>query len=288
MLLILLVLTACKQKVLKDVAYGDHHQQTFDAWVPKGKGPFPLIVYIHGGGFEGGDKEQVDQRLVKQALDKEVAFVSLNYRFLEHIPLQQILRDDIAYAIQYIKHYSKLQNIDTNQIYVYGGSAGGGSALWLATHDDLKDPNNTDPVRRESTRVKAIGHVNSQFTYDFEEWRNFFFDSAMSLMSPNDDLEAYHFDDRLDLYSPEGIEIRNDLNMYAMLDKDDPYMIFITNQGEEIETGGNLLHHPIHAQILYRRSRELGHQSKLIHNQELNSYEMFSYVISSFLEMMGK
>lgn len=39
-----------------DVKYGDHARNVFDVWTPKGEGPFPLVLYIHGGGFRGGDK----------------------------------------------------------------------------------------------------------------------------------------------------------------------------------------------------------------------------------------
>ena len=40
-----------------DVAYGDHKLQRFDLWpVPDAKKPTPLVLFIHGGGFRGGDK----------------------------------------------------------------------------------------------------------------------------------------------------------------------------------------------------------------------------------------
>ena len=42
-----------------NVAYGDHKKQAFDIWLAKSKDgkPTPLVIYIHGGGFRGGDKK---------------------------------------------------------------------------------------------------------------------------------------------------------------------------------------------------------------------------------------
>jgi hypothetical protein len=52
-----------------------------------------------------------------------------------------------------------------------GGAAGGCSSLWLAFHDDLADPKNSDPVARESTRLHCAAVNGAQVSLDPKEVR---------------------------------------------------------------------------------------------------------------------
>jgi len=60
-----------------DVAYGPHEKTKLDFWQAKGKGPRPLLVYIHGGGWIGGDKERVSSS-IQDYLDKGISYASIN------------------------------------------------------------------------------------------------------------------------------------------------------------------------------------------------------------------
>jgi len=63
--------------------------------------------------------------------------------------------------------------IDPRRIAASGGSAGACSSLWLAFHDDMADPNSSDPVARESTRLLAAAVTGAQTTLDpaqMKEW----------------------------------------------------------------------------------------------------------------------
>ena len=147
---------------LTNAAYGPHERNVLDLWKAKSDRPTPLVVFIHGGGFVNGDKSQIRGRpAVRQCLDGSVSFASINYRFREHAPIQDILRD-AARAIQYIRSRATEWNIDPARIACYGGSAGAGTSLWLAFHDDLADPQASDPVLRQSTRLTAAGSLNGQ------------------------------------------------------------------------------------------------------------------------------
>jgi hypothetical protein len=57
-------------------------------------------------------------------------------------------------------------NLNPNAIALTGGSAGAGISLWVGFHDDMADPASDDPVKRESTRISAMGVGNAQTTYD--------------------------------------------------------------------------------------------------------------------------
>ncbi|MCX7887606.1 MAG: alpha/beta hydrolase, partial [Verrucomicrobiae bacterium] len=130
-----------------DVKYGPHERHVLDLWLAKSEQPTPLVVFIHGGGFVGGDKSRARPDALKRCLEAGVSFMAVNYRFRQHAPIQEILRDP-ARAVQFVRFYAAKYNIDAARIACYGASAGAGASLWLAVHDDLADPRSPDPVLR--------------------------------------------------------------------------------------------------------------------------------------------
>src|SRR5262245_27208036 len=55
-------------KTLADVPYGDHPREVLDFWKAESNGPAPLAVFIHGGGWNGGDKSRPTSIDVKKLL----------------------------------------------------------------------------------------------------------------------------------------------------------------------------------------------------------------------------
>ena len=52
------------EPTFQDVAYGDHERDVVDLYQADSKDPAPVYVYIHGGGFRGGDKASISQVLL--------------------------------------------------------------------------------------------------------------------------------------------------------------------------------------------------------------------------------
>src|SRR5438309_1355971 len=69
-----------------DVSYGPHTRNVLDFWKAEGDGPRPLLVYIHGGGWIGGDKKQ-NPAAIRPYLDKGISCASINYRLTGEAPL---------------------------------------------------------------------------------------------------------------------------------------------------------------------------------------------------------
>src|ERR1043166_8356965 len=68
------------------VAIGDV-KLALDAYVPKhGRGPFPCIVWVHGGGFVSGDKKDFPRQLLDPICDAGCAMIALNYRLAPQYP----------------------------------------------------------------------------------------------------------------------------------------------------------------------------------------------------------
>ncbi|MEC7497903.1 MAG: carboxylesterase family protein, partial [Planctomycetota bacterium] len=212
-----------------NLKYGDHKNTVMDVWLADSKQPTPVIVAIHGGGFTGGDKSKFHgcSELLK-CMEKGVSFVSINYRFRNQDSrgIRACLYDS-ARAIQFVRHHAKDWNIDKSKVAAYGGSAGAGTSLWLACHEDLADPNSTDPIQRESTRLVAAGLNGTQATYDVLQWPDFIpskieWTPELVKTRERELMQAYGLDSMDDLETTAGEKIQKELDMLAWMTKDDP------------------------------------------------------------------
>ena len=154
-----------------NVPYGPHPRNVLDFWKAAGDGPRPLLVYIHGGGWTAGDKQQNTDHY-RPFLERGISCAAINYRLTPEFRLPAPVHD-AARAIQFLRTKAKDWNIDTRHIALTGGSAGACTSMWLLLHDDLADPKATDPVLRESTRVCAAAVSAGQTSIDprvAEDW----------------------------------------------------------------------------------------------------------------------
>jgi len=135
-----------------DVAYGPHERNKIDLYLVESKTPTPLVLYIHGGGFQGGDKSSVSAGEIRGFQREGWSVAAINYRFTNVLPAPgQYL--DCGRALQFLRHNAQKYNLDPKLVASTGGSAGAGTSLWLAFHDDLAEPKSDDPIARESTRL---------------------------------------------------------------------------------------------------------------------------------------
>ena len=251
-----------------NVPYGPHERNVLDLWLAKSDVPTPLVVFIHGGGFVNGDKSAANPDAIRRCLEAGVSFMSINYRFRQHAAIQDILRD-AARAIQFVRLHAAEYNLDPQRIASFGGSAGAGTSLWLAVHDDLDDPDNADPVLRQSSRLAAAGCLNGQATYDMTEWERIVGEFKSEWRrSEAEDLQFYRFQSRDDYQSPEGKKILADCSMLGQITKDDPPLVMTCSVPDgEPENRGQLVHHPRHAKAVQQRCQEAGVQCE-IHLQD--------------------
>jgi hypothetical protein len=266
----------------EDVGYGPHGRNVLDFWKANSDEPTPLVIFIHGGGFRRGDKSRVSQRRaettvepgqkylqtdhgIKGCLSSGVSFAAINYRFRDSAPLLDIILD-IARAVQFLRYKADEWNIDKNRVAAYGGSAGAGSSLWLAFHDDLADPESEDPVLRESTRLTVAGAINTQATYDLEKWAEIVgvSPSWRATYGDDTDLEFYHLG-REEVDSPKGRGIRKELDMLSMMGPEDPPVYLFSNRpNTDPEDRGHIVHHPRHAIAVKKKCDRLGIEATLV------------------------
>lgn len=255
-----------------DVKYGPHERNVLDLYQAKSSGPTPVVVYIHGGGFKGGDKKSVDPAVIAKCLLAGVSVAAVNYRFRQQARVQDILRD-AARAIQFLRHKSGQFSLDKTRIVACGGSAGAGTSLWLAFHDDLADPNSKDPVLRESSRLAAAGSINGQFSYDFEQWPTVIGEYPGNRPAPVGELHMFYgLKNADDMYSTKGKQIRADVDMLALLTKDDA-PVFLYGAGKNIEPTdhGHYVHHPRHSIAVKRKCNQISVECKMLLRAEDSS-----------------
>jgi len=160
----------------ENVAYGPHRMQVIYFWRAKSDQPTPLLVYIHGGGWSGGDRSVV-RGMLQPALDAGISVASVEYRTIKDSTADGIVPPvkgpmlDCARALQFCRSKAKEWNLDKTKVALAGGSAGACTSLWLAFHDDLADPKSDDPVARESTRVLCAAVSGAQTTLDPHQMR---------------------------------------------------------------------------------------------------------------------
>jgi acetyl esterase len=157
---------------LANVKYGPHELNALDLWKAKSDRPTPLVVFIHGGGFRRGSKEALPPATLDGLLKAGISVMAINYRLTSEVRFPEHYRD-CARAIQFARRHAAEWNIDPKRIGATGNSAGAGTSLWIAFHDDMADPTGDDPVLRESTRLSCVAVSGAQSSYDprvIKEW----------------------------------------------------------------------------------------------------------------------
>src|SRR5262245_58196951 len=66
------------------VAYGDRERQVLDFWQAKSDQPAPLVLYIHGGAWQNGDKSGLGAAAIKGYLDAGISVAAINYRYVKN------------------------------------------------------------------------------------------------------------------------------------------------------------------------------------------------------------
>ena len=129
-----------RKQVIRNIAYGDARRQLFDAYLPKDRdNKTKAIIMIPGGGWIGGDKACFEWQANVFA-DSSIAAFVVNYRYTDTIPKVTYVDvlNDIDKAIEYIVSKSDEYYFESDNICIFGHSAGGHLALLYAYRNNRK------------------------------------------------------------------------------------------------------------------------------------------------------
>jgi acetyl esterase/lipase len=142
-------------KALRDIEYvpGGGPRRTLDLYLPeKAAGPLPLIIWVHGGGWSAGSKENCPALLYTR---RGYAVASINYRLSQSAVFPAQIQDCKA-AVRWLRANAKTHGLDPERFGAWGSSAGGHLVALLGTAGDAKDLDGDGPNREVSSRVQAV------------------------------------------------------------------------------------------------------------------------------------
>jgi arylformamidase len=123
------------QDIKRDIPYAQpaDQRQVLDVYSPSAAKNFPVVFWIHGGGWQTGDKTSV-QIKPQFFMDKGFVFVSTNYRLLPGVDMETIMRD-IAKSIRWVHDHIAEHGGDPNRLLIMGHSAGAQLAALVCIDD---------------------------------------------------------------------------------------------------------------------------------------------------------
>ncbi len=142
-------------KALRDLAYAkESPAQKLDLYLPeKAEAPLPLIIWVHGGAWLGGDKAQCP---ALGATRNGYAVASINYRLSQEAIFPAQI-EDCKGAIRFLRAHAKEYNLDDKRFGVWGSSAGGHLVALLGTSGDVQDLEGKVGGNEDfSSRVQAV------------------------------------------------------------------------------------------------------------------------------------
>ena len=107
-----------------DIHYaGQHEDQVLDVFLPEAEGVWPVVVFVHGGGWNfGGRREECISSIFK-IVSQGYAVATVDYRLVpDAVYPEQIY--DVKAAIRYLRAHAAELHINTDKLVVWGNSAG--------------------------------------------------------------------------------------------------------------------------------------------------------------------
>jgi acetyl esterase/lipase len=140
----------------RDVAYGPHERNKLDLYYPESNTPLPVIIWVHGGAWKAGSKDDSPPAL--RLLTKGYAVASINYRYSTQATFPAQIEDCKA-AVRWLRANAKNYHLDTDHFGAWGASAGGHLVALMGTAGDAKEFDNYGGNPGVSSRVQAVCDV---------------------------------------------------------------------------------------------------------------------------------
>ncbi len=145
------------KNAFKDISYtAQSDEQTLDLYLPSyTSGPYPVVIWLHPGGYTAGDKRMVEP-VLDSILNRGYALASVNYRLADKVCFPAQIYDAKA-TVRWIRANAEKFNLNKKAVAAWGVSAGSTFAALLGTsanNTDLEDLSMGNPD--ESNQVSAV------------------------------------------------------------------------------------------------------------------------------------
>jgi triacylglycerol lipase len=131
-------------KAQRDIAYGSDPKETLDLFTPEAKGKArPILIFVHGGGFTGGDKSKAGDGSMSPFYDNMMIWavshgmigVNINYR-LAPAAQYPVVQHEIAEVVALARKNAAAWGGDPDRIVVWGHSAGASHVASFIAHPE--------------------------------------------------------------------------------------------------------------------------------------------------------
>jgi len=170
-----LLLTSCGAKTTfdsaklgtaeRDVTYCTMNNlpQKMDIYYPSSGGPWPVLMYVHGGSWYQGDKAEGEGW--RGMNEQGFLVVSVNYRLGDYQTKFPAMIEDVKCAVRFLRAHSAEYNIDPNHVAAIGVSAGGHLVALLGTADESAGWDVGENLE-QSSKIQAVIDISgiSDFT----------------------------------------------------------------------------------------------------------------------------
>jgi arylformamidase len=146
--------------VARDLSYGDIDQQKLDVYYRSGSARLPVVIYVHGGGWAFGSKEDVYYK--PQYFDEQdVAFISMDYRLRwDYETYDQA--EDIVSVIKWVQDNAATYGLNEKKIVLMGHAAGAHLVSLVGTNESYLKAGG-----RQLSDISAVISIDTG-SYDIE------------------------------------------------------------------------------------------------------------------------
>lgn len=153
-----------------DITYGKagETELKLDLARPQGDGPFPAIVFIHGGGWHAGNRQSYRGQ-IQEAAKRGYVAATITYRLMQFDQAKKETTTattifpaqihDAKAAVRWVRASAKKYHVDPERIGVTGASAGGHLSLLVGLTDAAAKLEGDSGNPDESSRVQAVVNV---------------------------------------------------------------------------------------------------------------------------------
>jgi len=173
-------------KIKRNIAYGEHPLQTFDIhYDQSSKKKSAVIIFIHGGAFIAGDKsdDEIFDNVLNYFARNGLTGINANYRLAPDYKWPSGA-EDIADIIQWIAINHESYNLDTDNIFLMGHSAGAAHVATYSFNEEIQFNSGNDGLRgsillsgvyknsSEESKRNYYGNNKNNMPYENIEGRN--------------------------------------------------------------------------------------------------------------------
>lgn len=157
-----------------------------DIFLPKGVGPHPFVLCIHGGGWHNGNRKSYHW-IPKRLRQRGLAVVTCSYR-LKQEALYPAAYDDLVHLLNWLKTNAASHNLKDDGCVILGGSAGGHLVCLLSTRGLQENSQTFLPIKGVVSYCPVVNLIDQ---YEFGQTVNQHITKDFIGGSPSEKPEAY-------------------------------------------------------------------------------------------------